>query len=347
MFTDLLTYSGIVTKTKAMEARLISLKDYEAISNLTSVTEFINFLKAQPAYKDLFANYDERILHRNEIEHIIMNSLYLDYANIFRFANIKQRGSLQLLFFRYEINILKACLQNVYTQNDTYDLSLFEPFFAKHSSLNIKNLAASKSLDEFTAHLKNTKYAELFHKIRHITDATLYDFEIQLDIYYYMSIWKLRKRISKTKDQKAFDDIIGKEIDFLNIMWIYRSQKYYDVDSARIYSSIIPIHYKLTSNQLMNMIEAGSLEEFAAALGTTYYHPEDIDTKDVHFSVETLFHEKRYELYRTNMKKYSYSMCTIHHFLFMKELEIDRLTTSLECIRYGLESQDAIKYILK
>ena len=349
MLIDLLTYSGIVTKTKAMEARLITTKDYEDLSNLTSVTDFINFLKTQPAYQSLFANCDERLLHRNEIEHILTNSLYLEYAKLFRFANIKQRKALEPIFFRYEVNILKACLQNVFSNEGAtrYDLSVFEPFFAKHSELNIHNLSASLSLDEFINHLKGTRYYDFFHKIQQNPDATLYDYEVQLDIYYFMSVWKNKKQYSKSNDLSALTDIIGKKIDYLNIMWIYRYKKYYDVDSSHIYSYIIPIHYKLSSNQLMSLIEAGSLEELVTLLGTTYYHAEDVDVKSEHFSVENLYQENLITLYRSNRQKYPVSMCTIFNFLFMKELEIDRLTTALECIRYDLDSSYALKYILK
>ncbi len=349
MLIDLLTYSGIVTKTKAMEARLITTKDYEDLSNLTSVTDFINFLKTQPAYQSLFANCDERLLHRNEIEHILTNSLYLEYAKLFRFANIKQRKALEPIFFRYEVNILKACLHNVFSKEGElrYDLSVFEPFFAKHSELNIRNLSGSLSLDEFINHLKCTRYYDFFHKIQQNPEATLYDYEVQLDIYYFMSVWKNKKLYSKSNDLSALTDIIGKKIDYLNIMWIYRSKKYYDVDSSHIYSYIIPIHYKLSSKQLMNLIEAGSLEELVAIIGTTSYHTADVDVKSEHFSVENLYQDNLKKLYRSNQQKYPISMCTIFYFLFMKELEIDRLTTALECIRYGLDSSYALKYILK
>lgn len=347
MFTNLLAYSGIVTKTKAMEARLINEADYENISNLNSVTDFINFLKNQPAYKALFANYDERLLHRNEIEQIITNALYLDYARIFQFANIKQRASMRLIFFRYEINILKSCLQNIFTTDKSYNLSVFEPFFNHHSDLDILSLGAAHTIDEFIGNLKGTRYFDLLHKIQQNSGATLYDFETQLDIYYYTIAWKERKRIKKTKEQKAFTDILGKEIDFLNILWIYRSKKYYDASPSSIYNSIIPIHYKLTADQLMNLVEAGSTDEMLSILAGTYYKYEDLTDYHGNFPVETLYRENVYRLYRSSMKKYPYSMCTVHYFLFIKELEIDRLTTALECIRYGLEPSEALNYILK
>ena len=44
MAGGLLEYSGLVTKTKAMRARLLGADDYTAISEYESVTDFIAFL---------------------------------------------------------------------------------------------------------------------------------------------------------------------------------------------------------------------------------------------------------------------------------------------------------------
>ena len=49
MAGGLLEYSGLVTKTKAMRARLLGADDYTAISEYESVTDFIAFLREQPA----------------------------------------------------------------------------------------------------------------------------------------------------------------------------------------------------------------------------------------------------------------------------------------------------------
>ena len=43
MAGGLLEYSGLVTKTKAMRARLLGADDYTAISEYESVTDFIAF----------------------------------------------------------------------------------------------------------------------------------------------------------------------------------------------------------------------------------------------------------------------------------------------------------------
>ena len=56
MAGGLLEHSGLVTKTKAMRARLLGADDYTAISEYESVTDFIAFLREQPAYARRYLN---------------------------------------------------------------------------------------------------------------------------------------------------------------------------------------------------------------------------------------------------------------------------------------------------
>lgn len=346
MINNLLAYSGIVTKTKAMGKWLITLEDYEKISNLPTVADFVVFLKNQSGYKELFANCDEHSLHRNQVEHMLINSLYLDYSKLFRFANDNQRNLLNFLFFRYEVNILKSCLQQVFDSNSTYDLASFEPFFAKHSDLNLKQLSEAKNLDEFILNLKGTEYFALFQKISKVDAvSTLYDYETQLDIYYYTKVWKLCKNQLKGTEQKAMKDTIGKQIDLLNMMWIYRSKKYYNVESAKIYSSIIPICYKLTHKDLHRMVEASSIEEFLAILKASPYVPKGMDLHQT--SIEFIYRQILNKAYNDNRHRNPTSMSTLFYYLHLKEQEINRLTIALECIRYSLNPSETLKYILE
>ena len=44
---NLLEYSGIITKLRAMEARLLTDEQFEEISALTSITELVSYLKCK------------------------------------------------------------------------------------------------------------------------------------------------------------------------------------------------------------------------------------------------------------------------------------------------------------
>lgn len=50
-------------------------------------------------------------------------------------------------------------------------------------------------------------------------------------------------------------------------------------------------------------------------------------------------------LYLADRRQNPYSIASIYTYLFLKEEEIDQLTTALECIRYGLPRGDTLAYL--
>ena len=65
---SLLSYSGLSTKIRAMQSKLIRESQYQEISQMDSVTQVVAYLKKQPGFSDLWADLDENSLHRGDIE---------------------------------------------------------------------------------------------------------------------------------------------------------------------------------------------------------------------------------------------------------------------------------------
>jgi len=345
IMNNLLSYSGINTKVRAMDSNLISADDYRKIANLESTVDVIAFLKNHPGYREILDSFDERALHRGDAERIFINGLYLDYAKIYRFANITQRRVLDLIFFRYEVNILKSCIRLVYNAQDTYDLSIFSSFFSMHSDINVTALAASHTMDEYINNLKGTEYYPMFVRIQNSSHVTSFDYEMQLDIYYFQKSWKLKDKYLKGNNNKVFTRRFGIEIDLLNIMWIFRSKRVYDMNSGDIFAYMIPVNYKLSKDQMIRLVGSNSIDEFIAIIKTTYYKALYQDLVDD--NVELAYENMLTKVYKENKAKYPASMATAAFYLYQKDTERMRLTTALECIRYGLEPQDKLKYIFQ
>ncbi|MDF2586764.1 MAG: hypothetical protein K0S41_605 [Anaerocolumna sp.] len=338
---NLLSYSGIITKAKAMEIRFITYNDYQTISNLESTSDYITFLKNHPGYSEIFNGIDEHIIHRGQAEGMLIYSLYHDFSKLYRFSNLTQRNVLDFIFFRYEVNVLKACMHAVYNKDEDYDLSLFSSFFNKHSKINVKALASSHSMEEYINHLKGTEYYSILTNIQK-SDISSFDYEMKLDVHYFMKSWKLKDKLLKGDDLKALTHSFGTEIDLLNIMWLYRSKKFYH--SSESYSYIIPVTYKLSKERLIKLMEAITFDEFAAALkGSTY---EKIIPSLSDGTIELTYQKMIWKIYWENKNLYPTSMAPISYYLFHKRDEVRRLTTALECIRYKLAPQDTLKYVL-
>ena len=341
-----LSYSGINTKVKAMHPKLISDDDYQKIANLDSVADFIAYLKKHPGYTELFQKYDEREIHRGEAERVLINSLYMDYTKIYHFANDTQRQDLELVFFRYEINILKHCIRLLHSaENDAYDLSVFHPFFSKHSKINVAALSLSRSMDEYIQNLRGTEYYNLLAKLHSKPGMTSFDYEMSLDIYYFTKSWKLKDSILKGTSRKAFTQRMGTEIDLLNIMWIYRSKKMYDMNSAQIFTYLIPVNYKLGAAQLSRLVQAVTIDEFLTILNSSHYKYFVSYLKEGTMEME--YARIINKIYLLNITRYPASMTAVNYYLFRKDIEIGQLTSALECIRYKLDLNKKLDYMIQ
>lgn len=332
-----MNYSGIITKVKAMNTKLISRDDIQKISALESVSDLIAFLKKHPGYHDLFQKYDEREIHRSEAERIFINGLYLDYTKIYRFANDEQRSNLELVFFRYEINVLKACIRLIRNNENAFDLQLFYPFFSRHSQINVSTLSSSRSMEEYINNLRGTEYYAIFNKLNAKGNLSSFDYEMALDVYYFTKSWKRKDKIMKGNNKKAFIYRLGTEIDLLNIMWMYRSKKMYEMGASDIFTYLIPINYKLSMAMLTKLLATVTPAEFLNLLSATHY--KDFVT---HLQAGTM--EKEYgriigKIFRKNLSRYPTSMVPVHYYLFRKDQEIRLLTSAMECIRYGYDQK--------
>ena len=77
---NLLKYSGIVTKIRAMEAKLLTPEQFADIANLRSVPDIADYLRKNTAYAEVLDTLTEDQIHRGNIEKVLVQSLYHDYT---------------------------------------------------------------------------------------------------------------------------------------------------------------------------------------------------------------------------------------------------------------------------
>lgn len=346
----LMTYSGLSAKVKAMKGRLMKDEDFYAISSMQSVPEFLSFLKTSSSYSRLFDHVSDETLHRGEIEKLLQLALYDDYARIYTFAGPKQRRFLKIYFQRYEIQIIKAFLHLIFDHRDiTFNTKLIPEHFSSQTDIDLNRLAESKSLDDFFETLKGSVYDELLSPLRSIPGSTLFDYELALDIHFFRQLWKSKDKELKSSEFKEITKIYGTQIDLLNILWLYRSKKFYQLTAQEMQEHLIPIYYRLNVPFLQRLIESESLTEFREILGTSFYGKALSEMESsAHESGDALwemYHQTMGKLRRSAARNNPYSLAVIDEYLYLREEEINRLTTALECIRYSLDASQMMKYV--
>lgn len=339
----LLTYSGIAAKVHAMESRLISKQQFREMAALEDVRSVADYLKQLPAYTDIFSGLDDTRLHRGYIEKLLMGSEYRDFARLYRFSNLSQRKFLDLCFLHYEITIIKQILHNVTSgRQQPMDLSDFQSFFDNHSSLDLVKLAQAENLAEFISRLEGSPYHGLMTGLDQDQEPTLFDYELRLDLFYFKTMWKTRDKLLTGKEQKIISQCFGSRLDLMNIQWIYRSKKYYQLPTADIYALLIPIRYHLNAGQIRQLVEAPSADEFLSVLKTTHYgRLPDTDWRDPP-ALETVCRQILNRIYANTGRRNPYTIAVLDSYLYAKSLERRKLIATIEGIRYGLSSDEII-----
>lgn len=341
---NLLAYSGIVTKLKAMEARLLKPENYEEIASLQSVLDVVAYLRENSSYAYVLNLLDESKLHRGDIEKILTRQLYHEYSKIYRFCGLKQREFLSLYVKRYEIDLINYCLRIVINRYDEpFDLNYKKEFFDKYTQISIDKLIMSQTTDQLIENLKETEYYEPLRRLRENVSVTFFDYDLTLSQYNLSSIWKKRKKILKKKELEIYTKECGTQIDLLNLQWIYRAKKYYKMEPADIYTLLVPIHYKISAELVKEMVEAPGIEELETSFRKSYYAKRYDFRRQL--TIEQMYTECLDRLYRAERRQNPYSIAAINTYLFLKEEELRKLTTALECIRYGLSSGETLAYI--
>ena len=97
---NLLTYSGLTTKVRAMESRFITRPQLEELASLSSVGEALDFIRSQPAYTELLSSADSSI-HRSDLEKLLTLSRYRDFEKLYRVRHRNDQGTI----FRSVMNL--------------------------------------------------------------------------------------------------------------------------------------------------------------------------------------------------------------------------------------------------
>lgn len=341
----LLSYSGISAKIRAMQSRLITEAQFEEIVQLPGVAQVVTYLKHTPEFSDDWAELDENTLHRGQIEKILKGTIFEAFSRIYQFANPEQRKFLELYSKRYEIRVLKEVMTNLFDNRhtDPVDISPYRDFFRRHSKLDLDRLIACTIMPEFLEALKGNEFYRPLSQIQNHDSALLFDYGMALDLYYFTQIWTVRKKLFSGNDLKEITKAYGEKFDMLNLQFIFRSKRYFQMAPADIYALLIPMNYKLKKEEISALVESSSYEEARPLFRKTYYGRK-YDHLAAHNLEEFYNHMLRATLEK-EARRDPYSVAVLYSYMYHKEHEVNRLTIAIECVRYQVPPDEAMQYI--
>ena len=164
-----------------------------------------------------------------------------------------------------------------------------------------------------------------------------------LDLYYFNQIWSVRKKLFKGNDLDEITKAYGEKFDMLNLQFIFRSKQFFNMAPADIYALLIPMNYKLRKEEITALVEAPTYEEAQRIFAGTYYGKKYEQLTAA--NLEEFYNYILRNVLEREARKDPYSVAVIYSYLYHKEHEVNRLTIALECVRYGVDPEQSLRYI--
>jgi hypothetical protein len=142
-------YNGFI-KIPKMKTKL---KKDQILDYLLSIDETLKkayYLKEE--YRDLLDSHEDVVeLHRNQLEHLLVHSLYGNIIKIYKFAAGEERKFIDIIISRFEIDMLKKCIANLDNNHMNLHVKTYGNFFNKHSNIEFNGIHKAKDIHEAAA----------------------------------------------------------------------------------------------------------------------------------------------------------------------------------------------------
>lgn len=240
---------------------------------------------------------------------------------------------------RYEIQDIKRVFRAVYNEEDlelvrNTLLYLNPELFPRNEDLKIDDL--------FTI-FEHTPYGRMLSAYRgEESDRMMFYIQMGLDQFYYENLAEEASHLEK-KDRKAVMEVLGRHIDLLNIFYIYRAKKNYDLMDSELANFVIRggnipkalLREWIRSDGVESLKEAVRHSSFAFLFkkGRDNYLTDVLAARDL---------SKRYSMY---YQKETGSIGRIVDLYLLLELEVHDVSTVLEGLRLGFR-KDMIRDLL-
>lgn len=338
-------YNALTAKVRAMSDRFITQDQFLTLLSMPGTEEALEYLKTTRGYAAALGELPTNYRHRVNIFNYLSRSSYGDFISIYHFANQKQRIFLKQYSRRFEVILIKRHMNSLFGGN-TSDISheIDQKFFSHYTDLDIQAICRSSSVSELIQALEGTPYYHILLAISANPDAALFEYETALDQIYFSSVWRCRGLVGDKKSRLIIKEAFGSKFDLLNIAWLSRIHRSYRMNRAEIYAAIIPFGAHLSENELEALVSAPDEEAFKNTLRGTYYGRPGHHLLNPESPGED-YNRLMKNMLNTLARRMPYSIATPYRYLYLKEHEIAKLMTALECVHYHLSLSEALALI--
>ncbi len=333
-----MAYYALATKIATKKGRILSEDLWNKLIDCSTVEELTHLLKNNIEFGKAFNDITNANLNRDDLETVLLRFKTLEIENLLHYFSGPYKEFIKIVLTEAEIQDLSLILRKI-TKGESLE-GIEERFVHSkiYSNLPFDDLLASNSIEKVTQKLKGTPY---YNGLSNLTkeDAMTREFHIEMKLYValYRTLFEKAEKLEKA-DQKAVKEVLGFKIDLLNMQWIYRAKKYYNISPEEIFIYSLEGGTILGYSRLKKLCYA-TVEEFRQLLKEFLRNDLFKDTNaDINVVIDT------YMLDYINKKSFN-NIGTVLSFIYLLGIIINDLTSITEGIQYNVPKNKLKDYL--
>jgi len=325
----------------------INTKVRANLLNKKSVSGVIQYLKEDSAYKEVLKNIEVNNVEVSELELIFKKYIVKQYEKLIHYFTGEYKKLFKILLRRYEIEDLKLYLRMIMREEDLSNIKELVIYSGIYGSFDHERLSCSKNLVDFIENLKETSYYNLLKPyLNEVSEKRLFYMEMVLDRFYFKLLSEQGEKLD-SKDKKIFKELLGKNIDLLNLQLIYRGLKYYKLAPEELINYTLYNGYYLNYARIKSLCYSKSEEELINRMIDSKYGFL-FDNKDtVEIFMERRIERYLYFLFLQYKRRETMNIIESSVYMHLLEFEMRDIISIIEAIRYGLDPENSKKFLVR
>lgn len=338
-------FAAVNTKIRVLKSRLLCTEDYLNLMKSNDLETQINYLSNHTQYKDELKHVD----FSDDIQYIeveLKRSLVTKFKTIIKYFNDDYARLFKALLLRFEVEDLKQILRAVVRKNVLKDYILYSK--DDHIHFDSNKLINSSDVNEFIDNLKGTIFYNTLKQYKEDSNEdskVIFYIEMNLDRIYYDQLYNESEKLKK-EDKLLFREILGENVDLLNVEWIYRGLKFYGLLPGELFNYTLRYGKKFDYKQLKSMCYS-SIEDIKEYIKSTKYSFLFDETKDIDLYMEIKIQRHMLNKFYGTFRKAKFDILISTAYLHLLEYEIKDIISILEAKNYGVSPLETADYLIK
>jgi V/A-type H+/Na+-transporting ATPase subunit C len=338
-------FSAVNAKVRALEGRMLDSNQIMKLLDCKSFKESLHFLNEHTNYREVLKNYNIEDLHRGQLELILKRDYIKKFDKFVHYFNSYYKELLKILFIRFEIEDIKVIIRGKFIKKSPTELNSLVTYQSSLSSISYEELIKADSLENVISKLKDTMYyRHIANLSRDIYKEGFFRFETELDFVYFMHLRDFVKKLNK-EDRIILEEINGIQVDLINLQWIFRAKKYYELSPEVILSYTIYDGYRLNKDNLKELSYSKSVNDFYDMLEGMHYGNIFRSAENQEYLLEREILSYLKKMFLKYKREYRTNISVLIAFLELSYLEMRDIITIVENKRYSVKYDESLKYI--